>query len=343
MELESPDSPKETHVFEMVTPVVETTADTETYGRFVIEPLESGFGLTVGNALRRVLLSSLPGAAVTAVTIEGVHHEFSTIPGVKEDSIDLLLNVKSIRIRALSDRAGELTLDVSGERIVTAGDIVTTADFEIANPDQYLCTLDTKDSRISIIFSVEPGKGYQPAVPGAGLEIGKIAVDAIFTPVRKVNYVVETTRIGVDNFDRLILEVWTDGTVNPAEAVNRAAQILADHFTTIGSSGRPSAVRGGDRVALAAGSAGAQGEVPIEDLDLSVRAYNCLKRAGITKVAQILEMSEEDLLNVRNFGRKSLDELREKLLSRGFIDETRFTGASLPADDEADEAEDGDE
>ena len=304
---------------ELVKPRIEPSSESETFGRFVIEPLESGFGLTLGNALRRVLLSSLPGVATTWVKINGVQHEFSTIESIKEDTTEFILNVKSIRFRALSDRPGTLTLDVSGEREVTAADIVETADFETVNRDLHLATLGSKTAGLTVEFNIEHGRGYQPAGSAADLGIGVIPVDAIFTPVRKVNYLVETTRIGVDNYDRLIIEMWTDGTIAPPDALSKASAILVDQFAAIANVGeiRTAAV---DKAPLSPISMPQkQYDTPIEELDLSVRSYNCLKRAGITKVGQIVDMTEEDLLNVRNFGGKSLDELRDRLEVRGFI------------------------
>lgn len=311
---------------EMVIPKVELTASAENYGRFVIEPLEAGFGITLGNALRRVLLSSLPGAAISSVRIEEVHHEFSTIPNVKEDTTELLLNIKGIRLRAFSDRPGKLLLEAKGEGRITAADIKVPADYEIVNPELYLATLDSTDAKLTIEFNVERGKGYVPASHRDGLPIGIIPVDAIFTPMRRVNYVVEHTRVGPQtNFDKLTLEIWTDGTITPSDALSQSAQVLARYLQLLGDMGKvtPKA----EKQALSLSSIPAKVyDVPIEDLDLSVRAYNCLKRSGITKVGQILEMNEEDLLSVRNFGRKSLDELRERLAARGFLPEQQGIG-----------------
>ncbi|MBI3978984.1 MAG: DNA-directed RNA polymerase subunit alpha [Chloroflexi bacterium] len=306
-------------MLELVLPKIECSESSETYGRFVIEPLEAGFGLTLGNALRRVLLSSLQGTAITSVKIDGVQHEFSSIPSVREDTTEFLLNAKAIRLRSYADRPAKLTLDVSGQRDVRAGDVMAPADLEVVNPEQHLATLDSADARLTVEFTVERGKGYLPAGSREGLPIGVIPVDAIFTPTRKVNYRVEHTRIGqVTNYDRLILEVWTDGTMTPQEAVSQSSKILVgllNLFTDLAKAG-PGPVR----VQPAGG--GIPKDVyntPIEELDLSVRAYNCLKRSGITKVGQVLDMTEDDLLAVRNFGRKSLDELRERLEAKGFL------------------------
>lgn len=313
-------------MFDIVSPKIESTVSSENYGRFAIEPLESGFGVTLGNALRRVLLSSLPGTAITTVKIEEVQHEFSTIPHVKEDTTEFLLNVKRIRLRSFSDRPGRLNLEASGEGRVTAADIVVPADFEIVNPELHLATLDSSDAKLTVEFTVERNKGYVPAGERDGLPIGVIPVDAIFTPIRKVNYVVEPVRIGqVSNYERLVLEIWTDGTIEPAQALSQSAQILIDHLQRMAELGKVSP-RGAERQPLAASNIPARiYETPIEELDLSVRAYNCLKRHGITKVGQVLEMNEEDLLAVRNFGRKSLDELRERLAAKGFLPENAGT------------------
>jgi DNA-directed RNA polymerase subunit alpha len=292
----------------------------ETFGRVVAEPLEAGFGITVGNALRRTLLSALPGTAITAVQIEGVEHEFTTLPHMKEDIVELLLNVKDIRLRSLTDRPGKMFLDVSGEGEVTAAQIEQTADYEIVNPELHLATLDSPDARLSVEFTVEQGRGYAPASTTEGLPIGVIPVDAIYSPVRRVNYKVEHTRVGqVTNFDRLILEVWTDGTITPVDAVSKAADVLAEQFSLFGRLGRPQPTMVGRGLGLGAALPPDRYNTPIEDLNLSVRAYNCLKRSGLMTVGAVLEKSEEELLALRNFGRKSYDELRDKLLSMGFL------------------------
>lgn len=307
-----------TSLSQLVTPQIRSEVLTEEYGRFIAEPLESGFGTTVGNALRRVLLSSLPGAAVTWVRIDGVQHEFSTIPHAKEDTLEFLLNVKELRLRALSDRPGTLYLDATGEGQVTAADISPNADYEIVNPELHLITLDSRDARLSVQFNVEQSMGYIPAGPGNGLPIGVIPVDAIFTPVRRVNYRVEATRVGQNiNYDRLILEVWTDGTIAPTAAVQQSAHVLTEQLSHFASFGREPILEleGGG---LSAIPSGGRYEMPIEELNLSVRAYNALKRHNITKVGELLALSNDELLNIRNFGDKSLNELRDKLTELGF-------------------------
>jgi len=290
-----------------------------TFGRIVAEPLESGFGITVGNALRRTLLSALPGSAITAVKIEGVEHEFSTLANVKEDMVEFLLNVKDIRIRSLADRPGKMYLEVQGERDVTAADIQPTADYEIVNAWLHLATLESANAKLSVEFTVEQGHGYVPAGSADGLPIGVIPVDAIYSPVRRVNYRVEPTRVGVTNYDRLILEVWTDGTIAPVEAVSSAAEILAEQFSLFSRFGRPQSTVVGRGLGSGSALPPDRYNTPIEDLNLSVRAYNCLKRSGLMTVGAVLEKSEEELLALRNFGRKSYDELRDKLISLGFL------------------------
>lgn len=300
---------------------IETVASSDTYARYVIEPLESGYGVTMGNAMRRVLLSSLPGAAITSIRIDGVYHEFSSIPHVKEDITVILLNVKSIRLRwsASTDNPMRLYVQARGEGLITAGDIECPSGVEVMNPDQPLVTLDSPDAVLTMELTAERGRGYVPAEMREGLPIGTIPVDAIYSPVRKANFVAEHTRIGqVTTYDRLIIEIWTDGTMHPDEALNRSAEVLVRHFSLLASleHGTPRV----EKQPLGASAVPPRlYEIPIEDLELTVRAFNCLKRAGITKVGQVLEMSESELLNVRNFGQKSLDELRQRLVVRGYI------------------------
>ena len=322
------------------TPTLDVMESTETYAKFVAEPLNNGFGTTIGNALRRVLLSHLPGAAVTSVRIEDVEHEFSTIPNMKEDTIEFLLNLKDIRLRALSDRSAKLYLEVTGEGPVTAGQIQTTADYEIANPNLYLCTLESPDARLSVELTVERGRGYQPAGSATGHPIGLIPVDAIFSPVRRVNYSVQRTRVGNQtNFDRLTLEVWTDGTTNAVDAVSLAAEELVQQFALFAQLGKPPAPVIDAGLAPGVRLSQDRYNTPIEDLNLSVRAYNCLKRSGLMTVGQVLEKTEEELLALRNFGRKSYDELKEKLVEMGFVDASQLTGTSSGIDED-DEDED---
>ncbi len=294
-----------------VVPKIECKESSENYGKYVAEPLEPGFGVTLGNSLRRVLLSSLPGAAVTAVKIDGVQHEFTTIPHVREDVIEFVLNVKQLRLKALSDRGGRLFLEVKGEGTVCAGDIKASADFDVVNPELYLATLDSPEARLDVTFWVERGKGYVPAGRGDGLPLGVIPVDAIYTPLRRVNYSVDKTRVGqVSNYDRLVLEIWTDGTTTPSQALSQSAEILAAHFALFRDFGRIPAE--GEK-ALAATVPPEQYEMPLDQLGLSARTFNSLRRSGITKVGELLEKSDADLLALRSFGQKSLDEVRGRL------------------------------
>jgi DNA-directed RNA polymerase subunit alpha len=308
-------------VTQLVVPQVEMAESDENYACIVAEPLEPGFGTTVGNSLRRVLLSSLPGAAITSVRIDGIQHEFSTIPHMKEDTIEFLLNVKELRLRALSDRPGKLLLEVAGrEGGITAADIQVAPDYEILNPELHLATLDSTEGELRVEFNVEQGHGYVPAGESDELPIGVIPVDAIFTPVRKVNYRVERTRVGqISNYDRLILEVWTDGTIAGVEAISQSADILLEQlslFSQVGKPAPPVVERG-----LGAGTVLTPDRynTAIEDLSLSVRAYNCLKRSGLMTVGEVLEKSEDELLALRNFGRKSYDELKSRLRELDFL------------------------
>jgi len=302
-------------------PKIEVEEMGEDCARIVVAPLAYGFGITLGNALRRVLLSSLPGAAVTSVRIDGVLHEFSTIPNVKEDTIEFLLNVKGLRLRALSDRPGTLILDVSGrEGEITAADLQVPEHYEVINPELHLVTMDSPKDRLHVELNVEPGRGYMPAGQIDGLSIGVIPMDAVFSPVRKVNYKVSRTRVGQEtNYDRLEMEVWTDGTISAVDAVSRSAEILSEQFALLAHMGQPPlpVVERG----LGAGvvMTPEKYNMPIEDLNLSMRAYNCLRRSGLMAVGQVLEKSEEELLSLRNFGRKSYDELRNKLNELGLL------------------------
>lgn len=300
---------------------IEVVESNDEYAMIEAAPLRPGFGITLGNAIRRVLLSSLPGAAVTSLRIDGVQHEFSTIPNLKEDTIEFLLNVKELRIRPLAERPGTLILDISGrEGPITAADIQVPEHYEIVNDDLYLCTVDSKESRIYVEFNVERGLGYVPAGQVEGSTVGVIPVDAIYSPVRKVNYKVTHTRVGqATNYDKLILEVWTDGTISGVDAISKSAEVLIDQFQLFSHMGRPAlpvVERGlGAGVTLTPDKF----NMPIEDLNLTMRAYNCLRRSGLMTVGQVLEKSEEELLALRNFGRKSYDELRVRLDELGLL------------------------
>jgi DNA-directed RNA polymerase subunit alpha len=310
----------------MVLPKVEGDAITQNYGRFIISPLERGYGTTIGNALRRVLLSSLPGAAVTTLRVMGVAHEFSAIPDVKEDMTQLILQVKKLRLKLLEVESTRLFLNVQGEGVITAADIHAPAEVEIINPDLYLFTIDTPGATVEMEFHVEVGRGYSPAEERGRLPIGELPVDAIFSPIQRVNFRVERARVGQKtNYDRLNLEIWTDGTVRPQEAMHKAAHILMDHIVII--AGDPDIPRVLEVVEQA--EEPEQGglppeiyEIPIEQLDLSVRVFNSLKRTGITNVGEVLEMLErgpDAMLAIRNFGEKSLEELQTLLREKGFL------------------------
>ncbi len=298
---------------------VEIAEAGSSYGKFVTEPLERGFGVTLGNALRRVLLGALPGAAVTWVKIEGVQHEYMAIPHVKEDATELLLNVKGIRLRASADRPATLRLEVTGPGVVTAGDILPSANFQVANPELHLLTLDSGEAKLSVEFNIEIGKGYRPASHVEGMPLGVLPVDAIFSPVKRTSYTVEETRVGqVSGYDRLIVEVWTDGTKSAVEAMREAAQILVDHFFIFSTVGRVlEAVP--ERQPLALTVPAEQYNMPIEKLGLSARTLNCLKRSNINKIGEVLERSQDELLKIKNFGEKSLHELYDKLRGMGLL------------------------
>ncbi len=307
-------------MLDIAMPKLECVQAAENYGRFKIEPLDPGYGHTLGNALRRVLLSSIPGAAVVKIKIDGVFHEFSSIPGVKEDVTEIVLNVKGIRLRSYAERPVKMILSKSGPGPVYAGDIEYPSNVEVVNPEHYLATLDNPESRIDMELTVERHRGYLPAENRDPVPIGEIPVDAIFTPVIKVNYVVEHTRIGgMTDYDRLLLEIWTDGTVKPGDALSYAAQVLVQYCGTIAEFNRveeeQETVAEGNGLVIPSEIY----DMPIEELDLSTRTYNCLKRADITKVGQVLELDEKALLAVRNLGQKSMEEIRDKLLERNLL------------------------
>ncbi len=294
---------------------------TATYVRLVVEPLARGFGTTVGNALRRVLLAALPGAAVVAARIDQVQHEFSTIEHIKEDTTELLLNLRGIRLRALSDRPAKIFLDVSGERVVTAADLEVPGDYEIVNPELHIATLDAPEARLSAALDVERGRGFVPAGHTDGMPIGVIPMDAVFTPVRKVNYTVQPTRVGQESdLDRLILEVWTDGSLSGEDAVRRASEILQHELRLFVHMGTPASALGAMPGALL-GLSPERYNTSIEALTLSVRAFNCLKRSGLMTVGQVLEKSDEQLLRLRNFGDKSFFELMDRMREFGYVAE----------------------
>ena len=327
-------------------PKVECVESTETYGRFVAEPVERGFGVTLGNALRRVLLSSLPGAAVTWAMIEGIQHEFSTIPHVKEDTIDFLLNVKAIRLRHLAQRSGKLRLEVSGEGQIRAGDIKPSSDFEIINPDHHLLTLDSPDAKLDVEFNVEIGRGYVPATSSDSLPIGAIPIDAIFTPVRKVNYSVESSSLREGSQqEKLQLEVWTDGTISPIEAVSQSAAILIEQFGCFRELAKAITQEGAEIVWQRL-IPPEQYLMPLDQLNLSTHTYNSLRRGGVTTLGQILEKGLDGLCALAGFGAKSREEVETalKALDLPFVPETKDKKekkkAAKAEDGKGDEAED---
>ena len=291
---------------------LEKTADGD-YGKFVIEPLERGFGTTLGNALRRVLLSSLQGVAVTNIKIEGIAHEFSTIPGVTEDVAEIILNLKTISAQLYCDEPKTVYLDIKGPAHVTAGDITADDELEFVNPDLHIATLN-EDAHLQMTLTFSKGRGYVSADKNKypNMPIGVIPIDAIFTPIRKVNYSVEDTRVEqITDYDKLTMEVWTDGSVNPEEAISQSAQILMEHLSLL--VGLTNQVATVSFVDTEVDKKEKMLDMTIEELDLSVRAYNCLKRAGINTVTELVQRNQEDMMKVRNLGRKSLEEVQQKL------------------------------
>jgi len=297
--------------------IVEISEDNR-YGKFVCEPLERGYGTTLGNSLRRILLSSLPGAAITSIRIDGVLHEFSTIPGVRDDVTNIILNLKSLCFKMLSDEPKVLRIDVEGEREVTAADIIPDADIEILNPELHIATLN-KEGSLHMEMTVERGRGYVSADKNKKPDhvIGIIPIDSIFSPVLRVNYTVSDTRVGnATDYDKLVLEIWTDGSIRPEEAVSKAASILISHlklFQNKAGLTEEEEMEDGAFTEAEENDTAKVMEMTIEDLDLSVRSYNCLKRANINTVANLTAKTEEEMMKVRNLGRKSLEEVKKKL------------------------------
>jgi DNA-directed RNA polymerase subunit alpha len=328
-------------MIELESPQIEPVEELAAYAKYEASPLPAGYGVTIGNALRRVLLSSLEGAAVTSIQVRDVYHEFSTIPGVKEDVTAIVLNIKKLRLKSYAPHPVQLKLVKSGAGRVTAGDITETADVEIVNPELELMTLDSDDVTVELDLTVERGVGYLAAERTEQLPIGVIPVDAIFSPVRKVNYWVENTRVGqMTNYDKLTLEIETDGTMSPEESLSRAAEILVGQFSLFTTTGK--AMVGADRGLVGAPTLPPNMlDMPIEELDLPMRAYNSLKRNNIVKVGQLLQLQDEDLLRMRNFGKKSLDEMKERLRMRGFLPPD--DGADTPRYDDDDELAEADD
>jgi DNA-directed RNA polymerase subunit alpha len=310
----------------MVTPKIEREAEARNYGKFIISPLERGYGITLGNALRRVLLSSLEGAAVTSIRIADVQHEFSDIPGVREDVIRVMLQIKQLRMKLYDVDTARLHLEVRGGGVVTAADIIAPPEVEIVNPDLYLFTVDDNKASLEIEMNVELGRGYSPADDRGGhLPIGELPVDAIFSPVRRVNWEVGYARVGQStNYDKLIMEVWTDGTVGPEEALSTSAKILIDHLRHLAGVSEETLTAIAEEEVESSRLTSEMIETPIENLDLSVRVFNSLKRTGITTVGEVLELLEkgdEAVMSIRNFGEKSLEELRAKMREKGYLED----------------------
>ncbi len=304
----------------VVNPEIRPIEINGSYGKFAVEPLEPGFGMTLGNPLRRVLYGSLTGTAITWIKIEGILHEYTTVPHMKEEVSEFLLNVKGIRLRSEFDRPGKLRLEVAGEGEVCAADIMASSNFEVVNPELHLATLDSPSARLSVEFNVEQGVGYREASTGNDQSIGTLPVDAVFTPIRKVSYRVEPTRVGQrTDYERLIIEIWTDGSIEPIEALRQAGDKLMNKFFMFA------------KVQITTSAAGSPVSVPsispeqynivVERLDLSSRTLNCLKRAGIDKVGEVLEKSRDELLAIRNFGEKSYTELFEQIRSMDLLPE----------------------
>ena len=298
-------------------PTIKCVETTDTFGHFFAEPLEKGFGTTLGNSLRRVLLGYLPGAAVTWVKIEGIQHEFSTIPYVKEDTIEFLLNIRALRLKPISNQPGKLTLEVEGEGQVCAADIKPSADFEVINPELHLITLDSPEAKLYMELNVELGEGYRQAQSSDNLPVGAIPVDAIFSPIRKVNITVEPIHIGQETSrERLCLEVWTNGVISPVDAVSFGAEILINQLSPFVDYVRVSQIEE-EKQLIRRSIPDEKYNMPVEQLDLSVRTLNALRRGGITTVGELITKGEKELLSLRNFGQKSKKELEERLKALG--------------------------
>lgn len=331
---------------ELTMPRIETLEETETYGKFVVEPLERGYGVTLGNSLRRVMLSSIEGAAITYVKIDKVLHEFSTIPGVKEDTTELLLNLKDLYVRVARNgneksEPKTITLSKKGEGRVTGADVECPEDVEVVNPEVYIATISDEDASLSMEMTVEVGKGY--VLPDkqerrASQPIGVIPVGSAFTPVRKVNYTVESTRVGFKtDYERLILEVTTNGTISPSQAISEAAAILDRYFQQFMDFAGEGVRLAEGALALPEAPTGPQApDARIEELDFSVRTYNCLKKASILTIGELVQTTEADLMQIRNFGKKSLVEVRDKLAQLGLSLKGGSTVSTEGAEDEVD-------
>ena len=310
----------------MVTPKIEREAEARNYGKYAISPLERGYGITLGNALRRVLLSSLEGAAVTSIRIADVQHEFREIPGVREDVIRVMLQIKQLRMKMYDVDTARLHLEVRGAGIVTAADIIAPPEIQIVNPDLYLFTVDANETSLEIELTAERGRGYSPADErSSNLPISELPVDAIFSPIRRVNWESGSARVGQStNYDRLVMEIWTDGTVGPEEGLSDGAKIMIEHLRHLAGVSEESLTIIATEEEESSRLTSEMIETPIENLDLSVRVFNSLKRTGITTVGEVLELLEkgdEAVMSIRNFGEKSLDELRTKMSEKGYLED----------------------
>ncbi|GBG04228.1 DNA-directed RNA polymerase subunit alpha [Lactobacillus rodentium] len=305
-------------MIEFQKPNITVVDQEESYGKIVVEPLERGFGTTLGNSLRRVLLTSIPGTALSYVQIDGVLHEFSTIPGVKEDVTKIILNLKKLELKSLSDEEKIAEIDVTGPAIVTAADLKVDSDVEVLNPDQYICTI-AEGGHLQMNIAIKNGRGYVPASENKteDMPIGVIPVDSLFSPIKKVNYQVENTRVGKrDDYDKLTLEIWTNSSITPNDALSFASKILQEHFKVFMSTDMDAQLED-VMVEKEDNKNEKKLEMTIEELDLSVRSYNSLKRAGINTVQELTDKSEADMMRVRNLGRKSLEEVKNKLNDLG--------------------------
>jgi len=317
-----------TGITNMVMPKIEREAEARNYGKFIISPLERGYGVTVGNALRRVLLSSLDGAAVSSIRIADVLHEFSDIPGVREDVIQVTLQIKQLRLKLDGVDSTRMHLEVRGEGTVTAADIIAPPEVEIVNPELYLFTVDNSKAKLDIEFTVERGRGYSPANERSGhMPIGELPIDAIYSPVKRVNWEVSSARVGQStNFDKLSIEIWTDGTYTPERALSNSAKLMIDHLRYIAGVSEETLAVTIEQEVTGSHLTSEVAETPVEALDLSVRVFNSLKRTGITTVGDVLDLLEKGdqaVMSIRNFGEKSLDELRQKMQEKGYMkDET---------------------
>jgi DNA-directed RNA polymerase subunit alpha len=307
----------------MVMPKIEREAEARNYGKFIISPLEHGYGVTLGNSLRRAMHASLEGAAVTSIRIADVLHEFSDIPGVREDVLQVMLQIKQLRLKLDGVDTTRMHLEVRGEGVVTAADIIAPPEVTIINPDLYLFTADSAKTRLDIEFTVERGRGYSPFNERGRMPIGELPVDAIFGPVKRVNWDVQSARVGQStNYDKLVLEIWTDGTISPESCLSTAAKILIEHLRYVAGISEETLTIAMEKEVAGSRLTSEVAETPVESLDLSVRVFNSLKRTGITTVGDVLELLEKGdqaVMSIRNFGEKSLEELRTKMREKGYL------------------------